>query len=119
MTPYKARVVNDDPNSPISTVNRGREIMYRVMNPGALAGISNQPRINEYAKRLLEELSTLEYSISYSHGYCPVRVGDCVRLNYSRAGIVDVKAKVVSQNIDCKTGCTVSEQAVFTKKLWG
>ena len=34
---YHVRVVNDDPNSPVSTVSRGREIVYRETNP-ALSG---------------------------------------------------------------------------------
>ena len=114
---YHARVSNDDPNSPVSTVNRGREIIHRESNPD-LAGDPTGDQIKEYAERLLRELSTLEYTISYSHGYCPVRVGDCVRLNYSRAGLTDIKARVVSQSITCKPGCQVTERAVFSNKLW-
>lgn len=112
-----SRVVNDDPNSPISTVNRGREVPYRTTNP-SLAGIPNQEILDDYAKNLLRELSSVEYTISYTHGYCPVRLGDCVRLNYTRAGLTNIKAKVISQTINCSTGCEVSEKAVFTKKLW-
>ena len=115
---YQTRIVNDDPNSPISTVNRGREIVYRDTNP-SLSGNPTDNQLDEYANRLLRELSSIEYSISYSHGYCPVRVGDCVRLNYKRAGITDIKARIVSQSIKCEAGCKVTEKAVFTTKLWG
>lgn len=115
---YYARVVNDDSNSPTSTVNRGREILHRVTDPDMIGNPTNN-QIREYAEQLLRELSTLEYTITYSHGYCPVRVGDCVRLNYSRAGLTDIKAKVISQTIKCEAGCPVSEKAVYTKKLWG
>ena len=115
---YYARVVNDDPNSPTSTVNRGREIVYRETDPDVI-GIPSGDQINEYAKQLLREMSSLEYTVTYSHGYCPVRVGDCVRLNYERAGITDIKAKVISQSIKCEPGCPVTEKAVFTTKLWG
>jgi hypothetical protein len=114
---YYSRIVNDDVNSPISTVNRGREIVHRVTDPD-LIGDPTKNQIDEYAEQLLRDLSSLEYSITYSHGYCPVRIGDCVRLNYTRAGITNVKAKVVSQSIKCATGCTVTEKAVFTTKLW-
>lgn len=114
---FYARVVNDDPNSPISTVSRGREIVHRVSDPD-LVGDPGDAQIKEYAENLLRELSTLEYTISYTHGYCPVRLGDCVRLNYSRAGLTNVKAKVVSQSIKCEPGCPVTEKAVFTTKLW-
>lgn len=114
---YTARVVNDDPNSPTSTVNRGREILYRETSPN-IQGIPSVEQINEYAEALLEELSSVEYQVSYKHGYCPVRVGDCVRLNYERADLKDVKAKVISQSINCETSCSVDETAVFTRKLW-
>lgn len=115
---YYARVVNSDPNSPTSTVNRGREIIHRVTNPESM-GIPTQNQITEYANTLLRELSSLEYTVTYSHGYCPVRIGDCVRLNYVRAGFRNIKAKVVSQTIECTPGCKVTEKAVFTTKLWG
>lgn len=115
---YSARVVNDDPNSPISTVNRGREIIHRVIDPD-MVGDPREGQIQEYAEKLLKELSTLEYTITYTHGYCPVRLGDCVRFNYSRAGLEDVKAKVISQTIKCEPGCQVTEKAVITNKLWG
>lgn len=112
-----ARVVNDDPNSPTSTVSRGREIIYRVTDVD-LVGIPTQAQIEEYANKLLSQLSSVEYTITYSHGYCPVRVGDCVRLNYFKAGINNIKAKVISQTIKCDSGCKVTEKAVFTTKLW-
>lgn len=115
---YYSRVVNDNPNSPTSTVNRGREIIHRVSDPD-LIGDPTENQIHEYANRLLRELSSLEYTITYTHGYCPVRVGDCVRFNYSRADLKNVKAKVISQTIKCEPGCPVTEKAVFTNKLWG
>ena len=115
---YYSRVVNDDLNSPTSTVNRGREIIHRVSDPD-LIGDPTENQIDEYANRLLRELSSLEYTITYTHGYCPVRVGDCVRFNYSRADLKNVKAKVISQTIKCEPGCPVTEKAVFTNRLWG
>jgi hypothetical protein len=115
---------NDDPNSPISTVNRGREIFYRDTNPSViipdtLSLDDKKARLRDYATQLLRDLSTIEYKLSYTHGYAPVRVGDCVRLDYVRAGIPNVKAKIISQTIKCDPGCPVSEKAVFTTKLWG
>ena len=113
-----SKIVNDDPNSPISTINRGREILHRDTEPD-LIGNPTQDRVDEYARKLLREASTLEYTLSYTHGYCPVRIGDCIRLNYTRAGLNDIKAKVISQTINCEPGCPVTETAVFTTKLWG
>jgi len=114
---YYSRVVNDDSNSPTSTVSRGREIIHRVTEP-ILYGNPTDEQVNEYAVRLLRSLSSIEYTVNYSHGYCPVKIGDCVRLNYSKAGLNGIKAKVISQSIKCEPGCPVSEKAVFTANLW-
>ena len=80
------RIANDNPNSPTSIQARGREIVHRVVNPD-IHGIANaatsaikEELINKYATDLLKSLSSVEYTLSYSHGYCPVRLGDCVRL---------------------------------------
>lgn len=115
---YYERVVNDDPNSPTSTVSRGREITHRVTDPD-LVGIPTKDQVKEYAEQLLRNLSSIEYTVTYTHGYCPVRPGDCVLLNYTRAGLNNVKAKVISQTIKCEPGCPVTEKAVITSKLWG
>lgn len=114
---YYARVVNDNPNSPISTVNRGRTVTYRDTNP-SLNGSPTERQTQEYAERLLKELSTLECTVTYSHGYCPVRLNDCVRLNYTRAGLTGIKARVIKQSIECGTSCKVTETAVYTTNLW-
>ena len=114
---YYARAVNNSPNSPISTVKRGREIVYRETNP-SLNGNPTESQTQEYAESLLRDLSTLECTVTYSHGYCPVRLNDCVRLNYSRSGLSGIKAKVISQTIDCESSCKVTEKAVFTTNLW-
>lgn len=115
---YYSKATNDDENSPISTESRGREIMHRITNP-EIYGAPTQERIDDYAKQALRDLSSIEYTITYNHGYCPVKVGDCVRINYSRAGLTDVKAKVIYQSIKCVPGCPVTEKAIFTAKLWG
>ena len=116
-TTYNARVVNDDSNSPISTVSRGREKIRRIVNP-SFSGEPTEYQVKQYAEQLLKELSTVEYTLSYKHGYCPVRLGDCVRFNYRTAGLMNVKAKVIYQSISCEYSCPVSEKAVFTTKLW-
>lgn len=115
---FYSKAVNDDENSPISTVNRGREILYRDPNP-SLSGNPTQAYIDKYAQQLLRNLSVIEYKITYTHGYCNARIGDCVRLNYPKAELNGVKAKVISQSIKCEAGCPVTETAVFTKRLWG
>ena len=115
---YYGKAINDNPNSPTSTIARGREITHRITNPSIL-GNPSEEQIQEYSEKMLRELSTVEYTITYKHGYCPVRVGDCVRLNYRQAGINGIKAKVISQSIDCVSGCPVTEKAIFSAELWG
>ena len=115
---YYSKVVNDDPNSPTSTISRGREIVHRITDPDLIGNPTNN-QIQEHAKQLLKELSSLQYTVTYTHGYCPVRLGDCVRLNYNRAGLTNIKAKVISQTIKCEPGCPVTEKAIYTTKLWG
>lgn len=114
---YYVRVVNDDANSLTSTIARGREIVYRVSDPDLIGNPTNN-QIQEYAEQTLKTQSSLECTVSYTHGYYPVRIGDCVRLNYKKAGMTDIKAKIISQTIKCEPGCPVTEKATFTTKLW-
>lgn len=112
-----SRVENNDIDSPISIPRRGRRVVYRESNPDALSNPSLD-QLNNYAENLLRDLSSLEYTVSYTHGFCPVRVGDAVWINYERAGLTDIRAVVTAQQITCRPGCAVSETAKFTKKLW-
>ena len=114
---YTAIAINDDPDSPTSTISRGRKILYRETNPNLIGNPTNE-QIQEYAELLLQELSSHEYTITYTHGYYPVRVGDCVRLNYNRSGLKDIKAKIIRQSIKCTPGCPVTETAVYTTRYW-
>lgn len=116
--PIVVKAINDDPGSITSTVSRGREIVYRETDPNVVEGVT-RAQLEEYARTVLKRMSSLEYKVSYSHGYCPVRPGDCVLLNYKRAGLDRVKAKVIRQTIKCESGCSVDEVAVFTRALWG
>ncbi len=109
--------INDDPNSLVSTVTRGRIINKRITNPSVAGNPSNE-ELDMYAKSTLKTLSSIEYTISFTHGYCPVRIGDCVRLNYERAGLKNIKAKIINQSISCVPGCPVTSKAIFTSNLW-
>ena len=120
--PIFSTVKNDDDSSPTSISARGREIVYRDTDPsigGSSGGTLTQDMVDDYARNLLKSLSSVEYTVSYKHGYCPVRIGDGVLLNYKRADLRNVRAKVTRQIIDCKSGCEVQETAVFTKSFWG
>lgn len=112
-----SKIVNDDPNSPTSTIRRGREIQYRETSP-SIAGVPTQEQLDEYAEKLLKNLSTVQRTISFEHGYKPIRPGDAVLLNYSRAKIQNVKAVIIRQTIQCDKVCKIQETAVYTAKLW-
>lgn len=117
-------VKNEDPTSIVSIPARGREIAKRFTITNIAAPVNDyseeavRAQVTAQAERLLEAASTINKTISYSHGYCDVKVGDTVLINYERAGVTGIRAKVVSQRISCKPGCQVDEQAVYTKKLW-
>ena len=112
-----SRVENTDIDSPVSIPSRGRRIVHREQNPPSLIN-PNQSQLDIYAENLLRDLSSLEYTVSYTHGFCPVRVGDAVWINYERAGLTNIRAVVTGQQITLRPGCPVSETAKFTKKLW-
>lgn len=114
---YIARAVNSDPLSPISTVTRGREIIKRITDANFGGGTPSTAQVDDYAKQALKSISTTAFKVSYSHAYCPVRIGDCVLINYPQVGLNNVKAKVVSQSIQCDTAMTVSETAEYSVNL--
>lgn len=113
----QSTAINDDSESPTSTVARGRAVRHRETSP-SVSGVPDQDYMDSYARRLLKNFNEVEHKVTYTHGYCPVTIGDCVRLNYNRAELKNVKAKVISQDIDCSSGCKVTETAIFTTNLW-
>ena len=73
---YTAR--DDDPNSVLSTVNRGREIWEVEENPVLNTGET----ATQYVKRRLKELQTAIMSISYNRRFYPnITVGDRIKMN--------------------------------------
>lgn len=110
-------VKNEDNSSPTSIQARGREIIHRVVDP-ELLGDPTSDRVKAYAEQLLKELSSIEKTVTFSHGYCPVKIGDCVLLNYTRAGLHNIKARIISQSIECTPSCTVTETVAYTRKYW-
>lgn len=114
--PYTYILYNNDHNCPISIPRRGRKVVKRITNP-EIPGTLNESIIQEYAKEELIKLSSIDYTITYTHGYCPVNIGDCVLLDYKKAGLERVKAKVISQSLECATSCQVSETAIYSHSL--
>lgn len=121
---HKVTVYNEDEASPVSVQKRGRVIKrrYSVTNIAVPTGTVTEDIIHEVvesqAYTLLEALSTVSKAISFSHGYCGSKVGDCIIINYTRAGLENVKAVITTQKVNCTPGCQVDETALYTKKYW-
>ena len=103
-----ATVVDDDPNSPLSTVSRGREIWMEETNCDNAEGES----LTEYALRRLKEEQQVGMKISYDRRYNPdVYPTDYVYLNYPSQGIVGTFV-VTSQSIELGYGAKTSEEVM-------
>lgn len=97
---------DDNPNSPLSTVSRGREIWSEETSPSLNTGEG----ISEYAKRRLKELQSVDVVASYTRRFVPdVTIGDLVRLHYPSQGLEGV-FKITSQSIDIGYSPNVEEE---------
>ena len=97
---------DDDPDSPLSTVSRGREIWAEETSCDFNTGES----IAEYAVRRLKELQSIAVTASYERRYHPdVLAGDVIRLRYPAQGL-DGLYKVTSQSIELGYGAKTSEE---------
>lgn len=107
---------NDDPESALSTVGRGREVFRRITDPALSSPTGDE--VQAYAERELARLCAMERTVTIRHGWCDVRLGDCVRLDLSREGI-HANGIVRSQTITCETGCECESTVAWTENLWG
>ena len=100
---------DDDPDSPLSTVTRGREIW----NEESSVTLGTNESIGAYAIRRLKELQSPARTISYSRRFHPdVTVGDIVRVNHPEIGI-DGAFRITSQSLELAYGCRTTEEAVL------
>lgn len=102
-------VARDDSfTSPLSTVNRGREVWMEETSCDLNAGET----IAEYAVRRLKEEQQIAQSAKYERRYNPaVQPTDVVRLHYPAQGL-DGLYRVVSQTISLEYGAKTSEEVV-------
>lgn len=97
---------DDSPDSPLSTVNRGREVWAEETSCDLNTGES----ISEYAVRRLKELQKTQLTASYDRRYYPeVLVGDLIRLRYPVQGL-DGVFRVLSQTVELAHGAKTSEK---------
>lgn len=97
---------DDSPDSPLSTVCRGREVWAEETSCELNTGES----ISEYAVRRLRELQRVRLTASYDRRYNPdVIVGDLIRLRYPVQGL-DGVFRITSQKIELGFGAKTSEE---------
>lgn len=97
---------DEDPTSPFSIVNRGREIWMQETN----CVLNNGEKIGEYAHRRLREEQKLYRTISYNRRFLPgIRPTDMVAINYPEQKINGI-FEVQSQTLDLAYGGRISEQ---------
>lgn len=102
-----ALAVDNSEDSPLSVINRGREIWVEESNCSPYYGES----LESYAQRRLEEEQAIYYNISYSRRFDPdINVSDLINLNYPEHDISGI-FYVISQTINLGYGATVSEEA--------
>ena len=102
---YIAR--DDDTNSVLSTVSRGREIWETEDSPTMNSGET----ATQYVKRRLKEEQTTIMKVSYNRRFYPgVTVGDCVSMNYPAQGVIGT-FRISSSSFNLTYGATVSEDA--------
>lgn len=99
-------VYDDDPNSPLSTVSRGREIWKEEDG----CDFNTGETLYEYALRRLKEEQMVAQKISYTRRYNPdIYVTDLVNIKYPQ---FDGVYLVTSQRIELGYGARTTEGAV-------
>ena len=102
---FSATARDDNPDSPLSIQNRGREIWYEENGSTPYTGESLQ----QYANRRLLEEQQVSISASYSRRYVPgINVTDLVSIRYPGQGL-NGYYYISSQNISLEYAATVSE----------
>lgn len=99
---------DDDEESPLSTVSRGREIWMEETS----CNLNENESIAEYAVRRLKEEQSPSREISYNRRFFPdLYIGDMVRIHYPGQNI-DSDFRITSQQIELGYGARTAEGAI-------
>lgn len=99
---------DDDPDSPLSTVSRGREIWYE----DSSVYLQDKETLAEYANRMLKQSQQVATTVSYTRRFNPnVNVSDVIRLGYN-AQKINGKYLVTSQTITLGYSAKTSEEVI-------
>ena len=101
MNEMSAIARDNDPDSPLSIVNRGREIWAQDD-----ADLANNETLAEYAKRMLHEAQQVSETAKYTRRFLPeLNVGDIVRLDYPQiVGDYRITAQDIDLTFNGQTG---------------
>lgn len=103
---------NDDPDSIVSTVNRGYLIDEVDESPAPVNGET----LPAYARRKLIEASVVKEEKSYTREYYPgINLYDIVRGSITG---LEGDMRVTSQTLTCGAGITIEEKAVREVAVW-
>lgn len=97
---------DDSPKSPLSTVNRGREVWAQ----DTASNLSSAQTIEQYAKTKLEEAQKVKKTASYNRRFMPdILPSDIIRMRYPKQD-VDGLFTVKSQSITLGYAATTNEE---------
>ena len=101
-----AEARDEDPDSPFSIQNRGREIWVEETS----CALNEKETLSAYARRRLKELQQVGRVVNYDRRFVPdLYATDIVRLNYPAQGIVG-SFMITSQTISLGFGARTSEE---------
>lgn len=107
------QVVNDSPDSEVSTVARGYILDEIDESPCPVDGET----LSRYAQRMLRERSTVYDVREYEREWGDALPNDIVHGSTSTIGLDD-NLRIQSQTITCDMGATVKERAAKEVELW-
>jgi hypothetical protein len=97
---------DEDPDSPLSIQNRGREVWKSESG----VNLASTESIAQYARRMLKQAQQVRKSASYTRRYMPnVRPSDLIRMGYPAQGLTGVYM-VQSQTVALEYGAATDEQ---------
>lgn len=103
-----AEARDDNPKSPLSTVNRGREVWIEDKD----VALNTNETLAEYSIRMLKEYQKVATSLSYPRRYYPgVYPTDIVRINYPGQGVTG-EFLVTGQSITLGYNAKTSEEVI-------
>lgn len=114
----RAEIQNNNRNNRLSIPRRGRIVRQRIVNPEFI-GEPTSVMVDQYARKVMSELTTVQKTVVIRHAFCGVRAGECVLLDYQSKGLHNVKAKIVRQSIECAPGTPVESTCVYNEVIGG